>query len=96
MGGASLALLTWLALRARLQEPLVLHENVGQFPLQVLEAFLGKWYVIMPLLTTPDALGHPVVRQRRITLLVHRQVVAIAAGATPWADMLLLCGKPVK
>ncbi len=78
MGGACLPFVVWLALRARVQESIIVHENVRGFNPQTLVAVLGAWYVCMSVLLELNCHGFPVRRTRRLTLLVHRRLLRTA------------------
>eukprot|EP00438_Fugacium_kawagutii_P020454 Skav206759 [mRNA] locus=scaffold167:274561:284256:- [translate_table: standard] len=64
--------LIWIALRLRLQEKIILQENVGRFPVALLRKYLGHLYEIESIILSPAELGWGVERKRRWTVLRHR------------------------
>eukprot|EP00959_Pyramimonas_sp_CCMP1952_P331134 6934144-Pyramimonas_sp.AAC.1 len=71
----NLTFISWCAHRIKLREPTIAHANVKQFPVDDLIFFLGDYYVVIPVMTNPNDLGHPVNRERRITLLIRKDIM---------------------
>ena len=73
-----------------MQEPIIIHENVEQFNLQLLRDCLGDLYSIDTCLLKPDQLGWPVRRPRRYTVLVNLQK-ASSSGCSPADFVPTIC-----
>ena len=60
-----------------MQESVIFHENVGEFPLQLLADELDKYYIVAPhcskVLCASDY-GQPYCRVRRLTILFHKRL----------------------
>jgi site-specific DNA-cytosine methylase len=56
----------------RLEEPVILHENVKSFKVSLLEDMLGHKYSIESTVSSLQAQGWPVERERKYTILHHR------------------------
>lgn len=67
-----LPFLSWVCQRIILQEPLILHENSKNFPVQLLQRFLGHLYEIDSGDTDAMVYGAPVRRERKLTRMYHR------------------------
>ena len=77
-GTRVLAWISWVALRRKLQELIIFHENVPEFPLSLLESELGDIYLVLPQFShvvCPSKFGQPCERPRRLTLLWHKSLV---------------------
>lgn len=85
LGPTMLPTMAWVAQRRALEEAIVAHENVKQYPVEFLEYFLGDKYLVQTCLVNAKNLGWPVVRVRRITLLLHKG--KIRAILRPWPDI---------
>ena len=81
--------MAWVAQRRALEEPIVVHENVKQYPVAFLEYFLGDKYLVHTCLLNAKDLGWPVTRVRRITLLLHKS--KIRTILRPWPDIASAC-----
>ena len=64
--------ITWILMRAMLQETYVLHENVPAFDVEILLDALGSWYEIESIVIDASQFGWPMNRKRRYTVLRHR------------------------
>lgn len=69
------ATMCWVGMRRLLQEPVVVHENVASFPISFLLELLGDIYIIQSVIVCPSHLGWCIVRERRITVLLHKHRV---------------------
>ena len=78
-------LFAWIGQRRLIQEPLILHENVAQFPLEVLEAFLGDIYILSVNLTVllwAYNFGNPYDRRRRWTYMPLKRSIVFSPERT--------------
>ena len=64
----------WMRLMVLLGMPFIIVENVPQFPVAVLEAYMGFMYSIHDVVTDNIYFGHVVKRCRRYTLLLKKSV----------------------
>lgn len=71
-GPTLLPFLVWVAQRLRLQEPVILHENVPQFAVELLAQFFSQEYIIQSSVFNAFELGHACDRERRLTWLLHK------------------------
>ena len=71
-GKTYLFFLCWCSMRLRLQESMVLQENVSSFPTRLLQQLLGGMYFVQECILNPAHFGFPVVRERKWVLLRHR------------------------
>lgn len=70
--------LAWVALVLTFAVPIVVHENVPQFPVEVLESYLGHAYIIFSMVVDCSDVGFRLMsRKRRYSFLYHRQHVRI-------------------
>ena len=83
-GHACLAMLIWLAMRLKLEEDVIIFENVTRFPRHLLEQALGHKYIILWHEIGPNDLGWPVRRPRLIGILMHKSKVVMKSTAKPW------------
>jgi hypothetical protein len=68
----------WCCMRRRIQEAVVIQENVEGQPIDLLRYALGDLYNIQEVLLDPQFLGWPVRRRRMWRLLTHKsKVVAV-------------------
>ena len=81
-GPTNLAFLVWAGLRRLLRETFIIHENVPQFPVSILEQALGDLYIWHTAITTPVMHGWPVERRRRISIGILRE--KLHSVAIPW------------
>ena len=65
----------WVAMRRFLKEPVVLHENVVSFGIEVFEAELGDLYVCIRCVHNVSDLGHAVERVRQIVVLLLKVMI---------------------
>ena len=72
MGKTATHFFAWLSQRLRLQEPLVIQENVAAFGTEVLQKAAGHIYDIQCVILDPYQLGWPVGRVRKYTVMKHR------------------------
>ena len=86
-GGCSgtrvLVWVSWIAHRRAVQEPIIFHENVEGFPIQLLREELGDLYLVhdnMSKMVCPSHFGQPYERVRRLTLMFHKKFVNIHAS----------------
>eukprot|EP00959_Pyramimonas_sp_CCMP1952_P324107 6783003-Pyramimonas_sp.AAC.1 len=80
-GRAFLPFLSWAGQRRKLQEDVIIHENVESFDPAILGECLPMYHVFS-VLVGPDQLGWPVRRTRRITVMVHKTKVRV--GVQGW------------
>ncbi len=78
--------MSWISERRRLQEPLVIQENVKQFPKDLLVRLLGDIYELQVCILDPSNYGWPVVRTRQYCVLRHR--VKTAAFRMPFKEFV--------
>ena len=83
-GPTNLAFLVWAGLRRLLRETFIIHENVPQFPVSILEQMLGDLYIWHTAITTPAMHGWPVERRRRISIGILRE--KLQSVAIPWKE----------
>ena len=84
-GERVLAWLAWLGQRRKIRELIVVHENVGEFPLALLQEELGMYYIIEPRLSQivcSSQLGQPYERVRRWSILINKELVIMHPRAT--------------
>ena len=60
----------WCALRRKLKEPLLVHENVSGLGVGPLQRYLGDLYFIFPMIGTPIDFGFPIAWKRQMTIMV--------------------------
>ena len=68
-----LASTAWYGQRLRLQESVILWQNVEDYPLDILKEYLSDHYLICPALTNAADLGWAVTRIRRIVIRPQKQ-----------------------
>ena len=95
-GPAALALLCWLALRRRLEEPIIILEHVSRFPVGLLSQILGDKYDIHVGEVGPNTLGWKVQRPRLIITMLHRSKALLTTASMPWKDMASFCARTVE
>ena len=71
-GVTMLYLLAWIALRLALQEPVIVQENVTEFPTAILTEYLGRYYFIDTCTEDSMSFGWPSRRNRRWIIMRHR------------------------
>lgn len=74
-GPTNLCTMGWVCQRCFLQEDIIVHEEVKEYPIEDLIFFLDKYYVMQSVLTNPLEIGNPVARVRRITVFLHKKRV---------------------
>ena len=77
-GSSALAYLSWVAQRRRVQEDTILHENVKEFPVELLMKNFSDIYVVgreTSLTVNASAFGQAYDRTRRLTWLQHKRTV---------------------
>lgn len=67
----------WMRLMIILGLPFIILENVPQFPIEVLEAYMGFMYSIYDAVIDNTQFGHVVRRQRRYILLLKKTIWAL-------------------
>ena len=82
-------LLAWIAQRALLQEEAIVHENVPNFMVALLQQTLGKYYVISSIVMDSAEFGIPNDRRRRITFLRHKRT--LVANTCTLGDFVAMC-----
>ena len=88
-GVTALCYFTWVGQRRVLQEDAVLHENVPEFPVELLQRNLGDLYIIFSVVVNHKRLGNAGTRERRLTWLIHKRVQAArehVRNYVPWSD----------
>ncbi len=81
-GDRVLVWMSWVAHRRAIQEWVVYHENVSEFPLRLLEEELGDIYVVVPAMSAkvcPSKYGQAYERVRRLTIMWHKKFVQVFA-----------------
>ena len=70
-----ICLLSWAAFHIKHQTPLLVHENVVGFALDLMKAIFGKWYFIVRLRVSTDHAGYggQARRDRVYDVLAHRK-----------------------
>eukprot|EP00959_Pyramimonas_sp_CCMP1952_P288809 6040087-Pyramimonas_sp.AAC.1 len=71
-----LVFVCWAAQRLLLQEDLVVHENVKDFPIWLLETIFASVYVVSTAILDVANMGFPVNRERRVTIMIHKRLIA--------------------
>ena len=77
-GKRALPWYTWCAQRRLIQEDYILHENVPEFPLSLLQAELSNFYVISmdnSVIIDSSEHGQPYSRARRLTWMIHKRMM---------------------
>ncbi|CAK0797467.1 unnamed protein product, partial [Prorocentrum cordatum] len=75
-GNTTLYFLIWVGLRIRLQEPVIVQENVKGFSTGFLTHLLGKWYDVEDVVLQSTSYGFPAMRTRKFVVLTHKFKVA--------------------
>ena len=91
-------MLVWFAQRRLLQEDVVYHENVQDFPFALLQEELGDFYIIRPedsVCLCPSDYGQPYRRIRRLSILFHKRLVVARIDLT-WAHFAERAGRERK
>ena len=65
----------WIAMRRKLKEKRVTHENVNGFPLNEMEALLGDLYIIIELRVNPSMEGWPMERPRQVLYMILKTFI---------------------
>ena len=73
----------WVGLRRLLEEPQVIHENVTRFDAEILEQTLGDKYTVATAELDSPNFGMPVRRDRRYTVLLHKQKMSVIRRSDP-------------
>ena len=68
-------MMAWFGLRRALQEPLVGHENVLEFPDWIVKEMMGDLYFINEARMSGESLGWPAHRHRAIRACIHKEKV---------------------
>ena len=89
-GQATGHLFVWLGQRLRLQEPLIIQENVPQFDPAIINDILGHLYTQDSIVLDPYELGWPIARRRRCTIPRHRGKSGPAAAPLNMLSKLFL------
>jgi len=105
-GPTLLVHLAWARKMSEEQPPLILHENVPQYPTPLLEQHLGGWYHLYTMLVSPADAGFALQsRRRRYTMLVHKTKVVLTRdpyevyAVTPCSSRRppqMLCWQPLR
>eukprot|EP00959_Pyramimonas_sp_CCMP1952_P469689 9495375-Pyramimonas_sp.AAC.1 len=74
-GKTCMAFVAWAAQRCALQEDGILHENVKEFPIRILQDIFSDTYVIETLISNPPDIGIPAERSRRLTWMRHKRTI---------------------
>ena len=72
MGKTATHFFAWLAQRLRIQEPIIIQENVAGFITDVLQQAAGHLYDVQCVLLDPYQLGWPIGRVRKYTIMKHK------------------------
>ena len=73
--------MAWVTMILGMALPIVLHENVPQFPPALLHEFLGHIYIIYTMVVDCEHIGFRVIsRKRRYSILYHRHKVTVTAN----------------
>ena len=70
---STVAFMAWVSIVNDLEYPIVVHENVEQFPAELLDELLGCKYHITTAVLDATSYGYPIRRRRRYTVMVHRR-----------------------
>ena len=84
-----LCYLCWVMQRLLLEEPCILHENVPEFSVTLLEHFFSSKYAIQTVVVNAKALGQACDRDRRLTWMLHKEHVKV--DLRPWPEHLFSC-----
>lgn len=71
-GANMLAFMIWIAIRYKLNNAVILHENVQSFPIKILAMFFDATYFIETVVVEGTSFGWPTARTRRWTVLRHK------------------------
>eukprot|EP00971_Amphidinium_carterae_P144799 2868950-Amphidinium_carterae.3 len=74
-GPSILCFVCWCAQRLSLGDKAILHENVAQFPVHLLERFFSDTYIVQTVVVNSAILGHACDRERRLTWLLRKTEV---------------------
>ena len=75
LGASLLCTLAWFGQRVALGHPLIIHENVAMFNLELLQGALEHMYAIFSQVFCFSDLGWPVRRLRRLTACVRKDLL---------------------
>ena len=89
VGGTSLCFLCWVAQRRRLRERAILHENVPEFKVEILERFFSDLYILQTVVFNSAYLGHACNRTRRLTWMLLKSEVVLPIQQ-PWPETIPL------
>ena len=78
----------WCCMRLLLEEPILLLENVPEFPAETLKSMLPM-YEWSNVVLTPDMLGQP-IRRDRIYIAIGPQLVLLKAIVEPFSGLVSL------
>ena len=81
-GPTTSAFVAWACQRMLLQEDFILHENVQNFPVAILEHVFGDIYIIESVVFCCSQLGLAAERVRRYTWMRHKRSVVASPSAT--------------
>ena len=87
-GASGLAFFVWIAQRRLHQEDAVLHENVTQFQVEILEVLLGDLFIIWTCELEALTFASLSARHRRYSWLLHKRVAgsAMQIPREPWGN----------
>ena len=71
-GGTTLHLLVWIGMRLKLQESVIIQENVVAFDTGFMAGFLGSLYYLDVAVENSLDFGFPVRRERKWTIMRHK------------------------
>ena len=93
--------MAWAAQRRQIQEELVLHENVPQFPPSCLQQLLGYLHIVreqLSVVLNARDFGNPYERSRRWTFLIHKGSMRYSPARSKllpnWAELLVASAQP--
>ena len=78
LGPQMIIFLAWVQIVLAMSVPVVLHENVPQFWVTLLDQFMSHAYIIVSLVMDCGDVGFPLIsRRRRYTIMYHRSRVVV-------------------
>ena len=76
------AFLAWVILRLYLKDKIIVHENVVQMGIALLEELLGHMYIVWRIVICPTSLGWQAKRDRQYCVLVRKDLFSMNMQAT--------------
>ena len=87
-GKRVLSWLCWVKQRQLLLEPIICHENVGEFPLELLIVNFSRQYLVHPAMShilCSSEMGQPYERVRRWSVMIRKDFIMSHIDSTLWS-----------